>query len=497
MLQRTRRLIPAILLLVVTGCLSARARRSLDSAEGAVGPRLDRAGYAASAYETDPDAVPEDAEEVERAELLASAAPPALPAPVDDAALGKSIELATVEAVALERHPLLREGALRVRAMAAEARSLFAYPDPVFMTEIQAVPFDRPYRVDQASMAMVGLRQQIPAAGSLEAMSEGAAIEAQAEAAMLGGRARELLREVDRAFADYAEASEVHRAHMAHVTLFERMAAAARARYSAGGTLADVTRAELEGLMLEQHIAHAHGDMLTGAARLNNLMARPVSAPLGPARWGEPMTVAASTDELVAQALARQPELVAAELRARAAERMADAADAMATVPEFMVSGAVFLPVSGMMTGWGASFGMSLPWLWSGASDRAESYRNKALAERAARDTVRLRLQGDIDALVAAVRANAGRLALLRDRALPAARRAVAAAEAGYATGGSDVLMWLDAVRAEVDVTVDISMVRAELERALADVDWTVGAHVARAPLSKGTPSHEEMRDVE
>ena len=482
---------------LASGCLTRRAQRAIDSAELAVSGRLERAGYGRGAYaEDEPTPAPEaeDGEEAERFELLEAAQPPDLGPAADEAKLLGGIDLVTAEAMALEFHPSLHEAELRVRAMAAEARARTGYPAPTFMAELQAVPFERPYAVYDARMAMLSLRQEFPASGSLEAMGEAAAIGAQAEAAMVGGRARDLLREVGHAFADYAEASELHHAHVKHVEVFEQMAAASRARYAAQGALADVTRAELEGAMLAQHIAHEHGSMEAAGVRLNGLMGRHGSAPLGPAIVGPPMSVERSAAELVDRAEQNFPQAIAAELRARSAEKMADAADAEATVPRFTLGLSASLPVGGMQAGWGASFGMSLPWFWSGAPDRVESYRALAEAERAGGQAVRLRLHTEVDRALAAVRANANRLRVLLHTARPAALRAIDAAVAGYVGGGSNILMWLDALKSELDVTLDIAMVRAELDRALADLDWTVGERVPRVAIDLTPPQATEMQ---
>jgi outer membrane protein TolC len=84
---------------------------------------------------------------------------------------------------------------------------------------------------------------------------------------------------------------------------------------------------------------------------------------------------------------------------------------------------------------------------------------------------------------VAAVRAAERRYLILRDSAVPAARRAVDAARAGYAAGGADILMWLDSARMAREVELDLAMAHGDLDRALADLDLSAGAHVPRVAL--------------
>jgi outer membrane protein TolC len=127
---------------------------------------------------------------------------------------------------------------------------------------------------------------------------------------------------------------------------------------------------------------------------------------------------------------------------------------------------------------------MSLPWVWGPGSSRARSAEQKALAERAAASGARQRMRTDAAMALSAVRAAERRYLVLRDTATPTAQRAVDVTRAGYAAGGADILMWLDAARMALDVDLDLAMARGDLDRALADLDWTAGGHVPRAPLA-------------
>jgi outer membrane protein TolC len=151
-----------------------------------------------------------------------------------------------------------------------------------------------------------------------------------------------------------------------------------------------------------------------------------------------------------------------------------------------------FLPVNNTPAGYGASFSMSLPWLWGPGADRARSAEQRALAERAAAQGARRRVESDAASALAAVRAAERRHVVLARRALPAARRALDASRAGYATKGTDILAWLDAARASLDVAMDLVGARGDLDRALADLDWAVGGKAPRVPVSA---SKEQLHD--
>lgn len=454
----------ASLVLAVPGCLSGATRRTIASAESTA------RDFAADAQ----------------------GEPGATPRAPDDPALAGPIDLPAVEAAALARHPSLVEAVHRVRALAAQARAEGSLPSPELMTELWHVPLSRPYALDAAGMFMVSLRQPIPAPGSLDRTADATAQEARAAAAMVLVEARALLREVDRAFADYVEAHARHASHVEHLALTERMSAAARARYAAGAPLSDITKADLERARLEAEIAREEGSVAAARARLNGLLARPAGAPLGPPHSSDPVAVRLPAPEVAERVLARSPEIAAAEATRRAAASKADAARIEATVPSFSVGLNYFHPVGGMPAGWGASVGMSLPWLWGGASRRTESANERALAERAAAENARVRARAGAAQALALATAAERRLLVLRDVARPAARRSLDAAIAGYAAGGTDILAWLDAQRASLDVDLELSMARADLDRALADLDAAVGERVPRAPIGFRSPVPSE-----
>ena len=177
------------------------------------------------------------------------------------------------------------------------------------------------------------------------------------------------------------------------------------------------------------------------------------------------------------------PEVARADAMKRAATSGAAAADAE-DGPRFTVGLAYFHPVGGMEAGWGASFGMSLPWLWGPASQRAESAARTAEAESAAASAARLRVRTEATMALAAVRGAEARIVALAKVAQPAAHRAVETAATGYATGSADLMTWLDGERMALDVELELAMARADLERALADLDGAVGEHVRRVPLA-------------
>jgi outer membrane protein TolC len=405
-------------------------------------------------------------------------------APVlDEASPERSLEVSSLEAAAIARQPSLVAAAHRVRALVERARAEGKLPPPELMADVWQVPFAKPYALDKAGMIMFTIRQQFPAAGALDKMAEATALEAEAEVARASAEARALVREVDRTFVDYAEASARHDAHDAHRAVVAQMVGAARARYETGGPLGDFTRAELERARTDAELEREHGMIDAARVKLNGLMARPPEARLGAPAWAEPRTVALTLEQAAEIAAAASPEVLMAERMERSARAAAEAANREAGVPMFSAGLSTFLPVNDMPVGYGVSLSMSLPWAWGAASARARSAEQRALAGRAAASGARLRTRTDAATALTAVRSAERRYLLLRDGAAPAARRAVEATRAGYAAGGADILMWLDAARTALEIDLDLAGARGDLDRALADLDGAAGARVPRVPL--------------
>ncbi len=458
------------------GCLSVGARAALREAEAV--PEV-------AAHSLDPRARPGSGA-VDAAKAGQGGANAAARAP-SDAELAGPIDRAAVTAAVLARHPALVAAAHRVRALAERARAEGSLPAPELMAEIWQIPIARAYRFDQAGMTMITLRQELPPAGSLALSAEAMALEARAAAALVVAEARVIVREVDRAFVDYAAAVARGAVQLEAIAIAEQLGDATRARYATGAPLADVTKADLERSRMAVEIEREAGRGEEARARLNALLGRVADAPLGPPRETPVEIMGPEADELADRAAIGSPEVQAAELMRRSAAASAEAAGREATIPKFLVGVSGFVPTETMGAAWGASFGMSLPWVWGAASGRRKSAEERVHSEAAGADAARLRVRSEVTRALAEARSAERRFALLRDVVRPAARRALEATQAGYATRGTDLLSFLDALRSSLAVDLDLVEARAEHGRALADLDGATGERVARKPLPEAT----------
>ena len=405
------------------------------------------------------------------------------PDPADASLIG-SLDRVTVIRTAVARSPGVRAASQQAHAIAIEGSAMGRLPPPDVMAQVWQLPLDKPYAFASAQMIMFGVSQTIPAPGALGAREEAKAASARAGDAYAVDRARLVARDADHAFADYLEATARHHVHTRHRDETSRLLVAAQARQAGGAPLTDVTQAEVELARVDADVATDAARVETAKARINALLARDLMAPLGPPVESEPMVPAWTREAILAKARETRPELraAAAEVQARGFE--VRAADREATWPSLTVSALYFAPVDALPRhGVGANLSVSLPWLWGAADRRREAQESYATAATSNLEAARIQIDADVATSEATTRSAAVRLQLLRDRALPASRRGLDAALAGYTSGRVDVLTVLNARRAVIEIEMDIVASRATLDHALAELDAAAGAPVPRKPL--------------
>ncbi len=406
------------------------------------------------------------------------------PAPPTDAELAGPLARTSLVRAAIARNPGVRAAQARAGATRSAADALGRLPPPELMLQVWQVPLARPYAVGDAQMVMVGLQQTFPAPGSQGAREEAKLAESRADEAGALARAREIARDTEHAYADYLQASARHRVHLDHLDVAHKVLDVARARYVARGSLSDVTQAEVDLARVQADVVTDANLVLTARARINALLGRDPGAPLGPPGEEEPGLPAWDTATLLAHAREGRPELRAAEAQERSADAEANAADHEAVWPDFTVAALFFAPTYPLpTTGYGVNASMTLPWLWGAARSRADADRKRAAAARVEIEAQRVPIDADVVGAEATAKSAALRLQVLTQRALPASERGLDAARDAYTSDRVDMATLLAAVRAVVDVKMDVADARGSLDHALADLDAAVGAPVPRKPL--------------
>jgi cobalt-zinc-cadmium efflux system outer membrane protein len=406
-----------------------------------------------------------------------------------DAALREPVDRRTIVRAALERNPAVSVSKQRAEAMRLAARAEGALPSPELRGEVWQVPLSRPTALN-TQMIMIGVSQSVPAPGSLSAKERAMGAQASEEDTVAAEKARLVVRDAGRAFADYLEAAAKERLQRAQLEVTRRLVAAAQGRHAGGGSLMDLARAQVELSRVEVDLL-TDATLLEGArARLNALLVRDPRAPLGPPADAEPMVPSLDLVALMSNARDSRPELKQAAAQREARQYAAQAADLEATWPSFNLGALYFPPTTAMpYHGYGASVSMSLPWLWGTAGYKRDAERAASRAARTNVEAARIPIDAEVVSAEASVRSAAYRIQILRDRALPASHRSFDVAQAGFESGRTDLMTVLDARRAVVDVERGVAIARADLDRAMSELEAAVGAEIPMQPLPPFDPA--------
>ncbi|HEY6079548.1 MAG TPA: TolC family protein [Polyangiaceae bacterium] len=340
-------------------------------------------------------------------------------------------------------------------------------PPPELMLELWGVPVKEPYAIDRANMIRIAVEQELTAPGQRSSLRRAASLRGEAMRADGAVRSRALALRLAHARLDQHGALNSHRVHLVHLQVSERTLTLARARHAAGGSLQDVTMAEVET---------ARARALVVADEQRALTSQLLAEALRGAGALEPTR---ERPELVALRKARDAELAQAD-----AERTRNGWFA----PRI---GASYFPPSGGMDehSFGVSLGMKLPWLWGrrSGSEHAAAGRAHAMSEEL------VAKQRDIELEVVEARGavNAARssLTVLREQVLPATTRARELAQAAYASGQGRLEQLLQAEAQQVDTEMQIVELETELAHRSADLDFALGR--VSAP-STSTEKHYE-----
>ena len=354
--------------------------------------------------------------------------------------------------------------------------------------------FPRPVRVitiDPFSDEDLIVTQTLDVSRQRDARHQAALLAVDGAEAEVGVAAQELARDVGLAYvAAQAAAAEADLAREAEERL-RRLEGAVQVRVTRGAApRTAAVRAEVEALRASQASQLAASRRAVALARLRALV--------GWGADGDPRldaaiatgTLGAERAGLLAEALARRPELVALRARAAAQEYEVQAIG-RSRFPDLLLAGRrarVLAPQADV----GVRAGLQFP-LWDfGAIGGAEQEAEAILAERRAQVRAEeARIQGEGEAGLARLRG--ARLALLayQPRVLERSRELARKVEVGYRAGVYALFELLDAH--EALRLARLAQLQATLEAAQAEIElaWAVGlrpAATATAPAAAGEP---------
>ena len=397
---------------------------------------------------------------------------------VDEAGAPLTLDAALDEA--LQYNPTL--ATLRAQLTVARQRRAgegFLSP-PTLDAEIWQWPLTSVNPLD-TNMYMFTMRQEIPGRGKRAALRAAADSRVDVANNDIAVRAREVIAQVARAYAELAISRQSITNHLAHVDLLRQTAELTTVRYATGhGSQQDALKAVAE-------ISRLHGDLLSleerarvAAAELNALLNRDPQASIGPVAPPPSPPPLPPLEVLQRLATERHPEVKGATLDVARAQ--ADLNVAVSNYkPDFMLTGGYqLMPRSA--GAWTAGIGITWPGApWSrGALDAKHAEADAELEVAHAKQVetataIRLAIQQSyIRATAAAERAR-----LFETTVIPQLQRVLEASQIAYASERGEATsivegqrMVLDAQLAYVEALTQADLARIDLERALG-VDLT------------------------
>jgi outer membrane protein, heavy metal efflux system len=389
---------------------------------------------------------------------------------------------------ALARNPTLV--ALQKRFETARhrpAQERFLMP-PTFEAQIWQWPIDTVNPLN-TNMYMFTMQQAIPGRGKRELRAAVAEKDVELASSEIAVRARDVVKEVTRTYADLAVARRGIDIHLGSVGLLRQFADASTIKYAAGRSpQQDVLKAVVELSRLHEDLVTHEETAATASARLNTLLDRDPQIPIGPLdEPREELTLPAS-EELQRLAIDRQPDLRLAQLgveRAQASLAVVNRDDK----PDFFVGGGYML-MPRQAGAWTASAGMTWPNApWS--RGRLDARRVEATAEIEATSATARVVERQIRLAVheAYIRVNAAaqRAALLRTTLLPQSEQTLELSRVAYQTDRVDFLALIDNQRALLDAQLSYYRALSDRELALADLARAVGTEIpALQPAVEG-----------
>ncbi len=409
-------------------------------------------------------------------------------------AIGDPVEIERLVRIALERSPEVEAAYQRFRAALARVPQVGSLPDPsvslgVFLDEIETRT--------GAQQARIGVRQGVPWPGLLRARADAATRSARALwEAFDGARLRVRRRVVERAseLAYLDAAIDITGENLELLASFEDVV---RARYRVGaGSHPDLVRVQVSLGQLEDRLRRLRDMRPAMVAEINELLHRPVDAPIGRIVLPEHEQTLADVDELIARAGERNAELRMLDERVREARTMQKVAD-LESMPDFILGVDYILTDEAQNPSVSESgddpvmlmLGISLP-IWQ---DKERARRQEALARRLALAGERASAQDRIGARIARAHFDASdaqrRVELYRDSLIPKAEESLRASLGAYRTGRASFLDLLDAERVLLEFR--IAEARAEADAVAA---WARLDELAGAPIEPANDNVEETR---
>jgi outer membrane protein TolC len=391
-----------------------------------------------------------------------------------------ALTLSELVAQALANNPEIQAAKRKVESGRARAGQSTYLEDPEVNFEAWGVPLNQPVNYRKANPLIFGVRQKLPFFGKLGLKGEIAGQEVRMVEEELRAKEQEIIAKVKSAYADYFMASKNLEIYKELLELVRYTSTTAERLYEVGRVpQQDVIKALLERTELLNKLTWAEKELTTSQAKLNTLLSRSPSSPLG--QPGEPALapVDLQSSNLEKLAVEQRPELRALESSINKSERAVELAERNRKYPDFMVGLQYwFAPDQSTKHMYAPMVTLSIPFSpWTKGKHDYEV--EEALAERQAAKANLIAVKNmtlfEVTEISAKVEAAMKSVSIYRDGLLPQAEQSFQAAVSAYQTGGVNFMTLLDAQRTMRDVRMGYYKALVDYEQSRADLERAVG----------------------
>jgi cobalt-zinc-cadmium efflux system outer membrane protein len=391
-----------------------------------------------------------------------------------------ALTLSELIAQALENNPDIQAAKKRVESVQARAKQSTYLEDPELNWEAWGVPLNQPVNYRKANPLIFGVRQKLPFFGKLGLKGEIAGQEVKMVEEELRAKEQEIIAKVKSSYADYFMASKNVEIYKELLELVRYTSTTAEGLYQVGRVpQQDVIKALLERTELLNKLTWAEKELTTSQAKLNTLLSRPLSSPLG--QPAEPVLapVDLQSSNFEKLAIEQRPKLRALESGINKSERAVELAERNRKYPDFMVGLQYwYAPDQSPKNMYTPMVSLSIPFSpWTKGKHDYEV--EEALAERQAAKANLLAMKNmtlfEVKEMSAKVEAAMKSIAIYRDGLLPQAEQSFQAAVVAYQTGGVNFMTLLDAQRTIRDVRMGYYKALVDHEQSRADLERAVG----------------------
>jgi len=386
-----------------------------------------------------------------------------------------TLRLATAVTIAREINPTLRASILSADAAAERVSRVGALPDPVLMLGLMNWSTNDFSPSEPMSMNAIQLSQRFPWPGKLGFSEERAEHLAHAQRLDVEEADLQLEARVKRVYFQIAFMDRSVSIMEDTRELLRDFLEVASTKYAVGTAVQqDVLQAQVTVAQMTEDIIVMQQNRRAMAARLNALLGRAATVPIGAVELPEVLDGLQPVDSLVELAVRHRPALAAAHKRTLAANAAYRAARRTLYPDLTLTLGYGHRPdFEDLFT---VAVGFSIP-LWAGSSQLP--LRREMEAMESSADAIATELYNETYARLAELSAEANRAnnlsSLYTTSVLPQARAAVESALSAYRVGAVD---YATLVQNQMTVNrYDIQMVQlaADYHRAVAEIQALVG----------------------